>query len=217
MNSNSRWRRRGFVLATASAVVLMGCSNPDDSIDPDEQSTSEVPSTPQVDTSLAPGGGAIIPTAPSGPIVLPTVSSPSNDSLILPTTIPTTPPTTVVPTQVLQSDVLFAPASALLSDSARGKLADLARKITDEYSEATLTILGHTDSRGTDAANLRLSADRARAVLEVFVQAGIPRESMRSEGRGETQLLAVDTDANGRFDEAIGERNRRVEIIIVPA
>ena len=86
------------------------------------------------------------------------------------------------------------------------KLGDLLRK----YDRTIVHVIGHTDSRGTDAYNQSLSERRARAVMDYLVSRGVPAERLRSEGRGEREPR--DTNAT----EAGRQLNRRVEVYMKP-
>lgn len=198
------------LVSSCALVLILGCSEPGGSGSGTDDHDAASPATTELSDGVA------FPTVPANGIVVPTVSTPEGDTLVVPTTASTVPPPTTVPSEVIPSDVLFTPGSATLSKAAEETLLDLARRIADRYPGARLTFLGHTDSRGTDEVNLKLSAERARAVLEVFVSSGFSRDLMRAEGRGESQLLGIDIGPNGRFNESIGKMNRRVEILIQP-
>ena len=70
-----------------------------------------------------------------------------------------------------------------------------------------LTIEGHTDADGADDYNLRLSADRARAVVGWLVARGVDSGRLEPAGRGETRPVADNATADGRA------LNRRVEAV----
>lgn len=53
--------------------------------------------------------------------------------------------------------------------------------------DARLGVYGHTDSRGSDEYNLRLSKSRARACLDYLSSKGITASRLESEGFGETK------------------------------
>ncbi len=72
-----------------------------------------------------------------------------------------------------------------------------------------IEIQGHADERGNDEYNLRLTRDRAAAVLEALVQRGVDRNRMRSGGYGERCPIE---DAH---NESAWEKNRRVEFKIL--
>ncbi len=70
-------------------------------------------------------------------------------------------------------------------------------------------IQGHADERASDRYNLRLTQDRANAVLEALVERGVERSRLRAVGYGE--LCPVDP----RHNAEAWEKNRRVEFKIV--
>ncbi len=72
-----------------------------------------------------------------------------------------------------------------------------------------IEIQGHADERGSDDYNVRLTRDRAAAVLEALVQRGVDRRRMRSGGYGERCPIE---DAH---NEVAWEKNRRVEFKIL--
>lgn len=72
-----------------------------------------------------------------------------------------------------------------------------------------IEIQGHADERSSDDYNIRLTRDRAAAVLEALVQRGVDRTHMRSGGYGER--CPIDPGHN----EAAWEKNRRVEFKII--
>ncbi|MBC5773670.1 OmpA family protein [Pontibacter sp. KCTC 32443] len=75
--------------------------------------------------------------------------------------------------------------------------------------EAVIAIQGHTDDVGSEEANLILSVQRAKAVMDYLLQKGIVAERMTSEGYGEAMPKADNLTIESR---AI---NRRVEIKIL--
>jgi outer membrane protein OmpA-like peptidoglycan-associated protein len=72
-----------------------------------------------------------------------------------------------------------------------------------------IEIQGHADERSSDEYNVRLTRDRAAAVLEALVQRGVLRERVRSGGYGER--CPIDPAHN----ETAWEKNRRVEFKIL--
>jgi outer membrane protein OmpA-like peptidoglycan-associated protein len=79
--------------------------------------------------------------------------------------------------------------------------AEIARRPAPE-----IVVIGHTDRVGAVPFNDALSLRRAERVRDELVQAGVPADRVRVEGRGEREPL-VPTD-----DEVAEPRNRRVEI-----
>ncbi len=72
-----------------------------------------------------------------------------------------------------------------------------------------IEIQGHADERGNDDYNLKLTRDRAAAVLESLVQRGVDRTRMRSGGYGERCPIEDSPTASA------WEKNRRVEFKIL--
>lgn len=86
------------------------------------------------------------------------------------------------------------------------------KKSFDEFEKATITIEGHTDSRGSDDLNLRLSIDRASAVAQYFTAIDSRLVGrIQSEGFGESKPIASNETDEGRA------RNRRIDVVISPS
>ena len=67
----------------------------------------------------------------------------------------------------------------------------------------------HTDSRGSDEYNIKLSGNRASSVVDYILSKGIPASRIISKGYGETKpVVPNDTDENMQL-------NRRVEFTIL--
>jgi len=81
--------------------------------------------------------------------------------------------------------------------------------ILKEYPSAKFSIEGHTDSDGADAANQKLSEDRAAAVKDYLVENGIDASRLTSKGFGETMPIDTNKTAKGKAN------NRRVEVKLV--
>lgn len=103
----------------------------------------------------------------------------------------------------------FATDSAKLSARARGQLAAFANKVkASRVSPSSITIIGHTDSRGSKAYNQKLSVRRAQSVARYLASLGLNRNIMHVTGRGESQPVASNKTKAGRA------ANRRVTITV---
>jgi outer membrane protein OmpA-like peptidoglycan-associated protein len=108
----------------------------------------------------------------------------------------------------LQEDVLFRTDSADLRPGAIEKLRPLAGYLRANPG-VRVSIVGDTDSRGSDAHNQDLSERRADSVRAAFDDMGVTRARFRVVGRGERQPIATNATAAGmRF-------NRRVEVTLL--
>ena len=75
-------------------------------------------------------------------------------------------------------------------------------------------ISGHTDSKGDDAYNQKLSEERAQAVVNNLISNGIIAGRMTAKGYGKTMPAANNKKANGKDDPEGRQLNRRVELKI---
>ncbi|NND62144.1 MAG: OmpA family protein [Flavobacteriaceae bacterium] len=87
-------------------------------------------------------------------------------------------------------------------------------KAMNENPTLVIDVRSHTDSRSSDAFNMRLSEARAKSTVDYIVQAGIDRSRITGRGYGESQLL--NRCANGvPCSESEHQLNRRSEFIII--
>jgi outer membrane protein OmpA-like peptidoglycan-associated protein len=105
------------------------------------------------------------------------------------------------------SDVLFSFDSALVRESAKPTLAQIARALINN-PDKNLSITGHTCDIGSTTYNQGLSERRAAAVKRYLVESGISADRITTQGRGETQPLVPNTGEEAR------SLNRRVEMVI---
>ena len=77
-----------------------------------------------------------------------------------------------------------------------------------KLSATALSVVGHTDTVGSDSYNQALSERRARRVAQGLVERGVPAGNMTLAGRGERELARVTAD---NVREPL---NRRVEITL---
>lgn len=116
----------------------------------------------------------------------------------------------------LPGDVTFDFDKATLRADSNGTLDRLAQLI-QASGEGQITIEGHTDAKGDDAYNRRLSEQRAAAVQAYLVGKGVSADRVRTIGLGELRPVAPNARADGTDDEAGRQRNRRVEVILPSA
>ncbi len=106
-------------------------------------------------------------------------------------------------------DTFFDSGSSRIHPGAAQRLESLAQTLR-QYPESNVVIRGHTDSTGSESANLRLSEDRANNVRNYLVNGGVSPSRITAMGFGEQFPLATNATEAGR------QQNRRVEIEIVP-
>jgi outer membrane protein OmpA-like peptidoglycan-associated protein len=95
----------------------------------------------------------------------------------------------VPPAERIDVEVRFAFGSAALDRAAAAKLTALGTELgKPERKGARLVVAGHTDARGGDEFNQRLSERRAAAVKHVLVERfGMPGETVVAVGHGKAE------------------------------
>ncbi|HYS94942.1 MAG TPA: OmpA family protein [Chthoniobacterales bacterium] len=114
----------------------------------------------------------------------------------------------------LSGDVLFDYDKAALKPEAEQALKKVA-VVLSQFPESKVTVEGYTDSRGTKAANMQLSRERAQAVKDWLVKnGGVLATNISTKGLGEQYPVAPNTNKDGT-DNPLGRAlNRRVSIIV---
>ena len=100
-------------------------------------------------------------------------------------------------------------------DTGRADIKANFRPILDKFATglqsnpaARVTIIGHTDSTGSDAVNDPLSVNRAASTRNYLVNRGIASNRISIDGRGSREPIAANDTPENRA------KNRRVEIFV---
>lgn len=125
--------------------------------------------------------------------------------------VETADPKTVDGCQTLISGMLtgnpieFLSGRFTMSKTGRDKVGKIAGFLKG-CPDAKAVVNGHTDSDGTEAANQRLSGQRAEQVMELLIKLGVDKKRLRAVGHGQSQpLVENDTPENKAL-------NRRIEL-----
>jgi len=119
----------------------------------------------------------------------------------------------IVGTEVkITEKILFDSGKATIKAESDGLLNEIADVIKNQGKDIDLLeVGGHTDTVGDEKANLKLSDDRAKAVLEALVKRGVDAKKLRAKGYG--QYCVIDTAPTAESNE----KNRRVQFTILKA
>jgi outer membrane protein OmpA-like peptidoglycan-associated protein len=99
--------------------------------------------------------------------------------------------------------VLFRTNSAALNPEFTQRVERLAQYLR-AFPEIQLHLEAHADPRGATGYNLRLSEQRAEAVMQALVQAGLAAERVHMHAYGETMARSAAGDAEGQaFDRRV--------------
>lgn len=158
----------------------------------------------------------IVTQAPAPPPVVIEVPAPAPPPQVILVPAPAPPPEVVyVPAPVAPRKIIldeatlhFANGKAILSSEGREAVNKVASELKEIKAPYQLVISGHSSKVGRPSFNLQLSKDRAAAVAQVLVDAGIPAVDIRTEGLSFSQPRVKEVT---KADQAM---NRRVEIDI---
>ncbi|MCJ8211549.1 OmpA family protein [Mucilaginibacter sp. RS28] len=139
-------------------------------------------------------------------------------------------PNTPAGTKVDGSGCPLAPTKVIITEEDRRVVREAIKNLEFEFGKAvireksypsldrvadilinknfSLKLAGHTDNIGSDAANMKLSKDRAEAVKEYLVGKGANPSRIEATGYGKTQPIATNKTEAGR------QKNRRVEFTL---
>ena len=82
------------------------------------------------------------------------------------------------------------------------------------YPQIKVDVRSHTDSRGSDAYNLKLSDRRAKSTVKWMIDNGIEEDRVSGKGYGETELVNKCKN-NVPCSIEMHQENRRSEFIIL--
>jgi outer membrane protein OmpA-like peptidoglycan-associated protein len=101
----------------------------------------------------------------------------------------------------------FETNSAKLRPESNEQIRNI-QEIVKAYPHATLEIGGYTDSTGNEAANMKLSRDRAESARMAIVRMGVSPARVKAEGFGSQHPLAPNSTETGRA------QNRRIAVLV---
>ncbi len=107
----------------------------------------------------------------------------------------------------IPSDITFDTGKAQIKQTMQPILNSFASSLM-QNPNTQVTIVGHTDSSGSDSINNPLSINRAASTRDYLVQHGVPYHRVQIDGRGSYEPIASNDTPAGRA------MNRRVEIYV---
>ncbi|HUH04071.1 MAG TPA: OmpA family protein [Kofleriaceae bacterium] len=108
----------------------------------------------------------------------------------------------------IKQTIYFQSGKAKIKPVSFPLLNEVGQALVDNPS-IKVRIEGHTDSRGSDSFNEKLSDSRAHSVRKYLVGRGVDGDRMVAKGYGEAQPIADNRTDTGRA------QNRRVEFVII--
>ncbi len=108
----------------------------------------------------------------------------------------------------------------LVTDSLMLSQLDSVVQFLEKNNTITVEIGVHTDHRGSDTSNARITQFRAESVRNYLIARGIPSLRITAKGYGESQLVVPSEEiekyrkTDKKTYEALHQRNRRTELKI---
>lgn len=114
---------------------------------------------------------------------------------------------------IVLKDILYDLDKSFIREDAKPELNRLVQFMKDN-PEVRVELSSHTDSRGSDSYNMKLSQRRAQAAVDYIISQGIVKSRLIAKGYGESKLL--NRCANGvKCTEEEHQLNRRTEMKVV--
>ena len=105
-------------------------------------------------------------------------------------------------------NITFDYNQSTIKKTSSAELENIIKLLIDN-PKIKLSVEGHTDNAGGSAFNLKLSLNRAMAVVDYLTQKGISRTRLSAKGLGDTRPIDSNTTEQGKSN------NRRTEIHIL--
>ena len=88
-------------------------------------------------------------------------------------------------------------------------------EMLNENPTMEIEVSAHTDGRGTDAYNQKLSELRAKSVVDYLISKGIAKNRLQAKGYGASMPIAPNTNPDGSDNPEGREKNRRTEFKVL--
>lgn len=112
--------------------------------------------------------------------------------------------------KIVLANIFFDFGKSTLRDLSKAELDNLIKLLTVDYPKMVIEIGGHTDNVGSLETNTKLSANRAKAVVDYLIEkGGIAKERLSYKGYAYQEPVASNDTEEGR------QKNRRVEFKII--
>ncbi|MFC2113759.1 OmpA family protein [Bacteroidota bacterium] len=102
-----------------------------------------------------------------------------------------------------------------LTDTAKAMIDSTILILMQENPQIIAEISSHTDSKGTDDYNMKLSQKRAQSVVDYLIQHGVSKDRLQAKGYGETIPIDLNTLPDGSDNPEGRQKNRRTEFKVI--
>jgi outer membrane protein OmpA-like peptidoglycan-associated protein len=123
-------------------------------------------------------------------------------------------PPVIVGSKIALNNIFFDFDKATLRSTSNVELKNIMRFL-NKYPNVRIEISGYTDSKGSIQYNVKLSQERAQAVVAYLTNKGIDGKRMVAKGYGESSPDALNSNNDGTDNPEGRQLNRRVELKII--
>ncbi|MEA3497337.1 MAG: OmpA family protein, partial [Bacteroidota bacterium] len=116
---------------------------------------------------------------------------------------------------IIIKNIYFPFDESYLTDSAKTIIDTTMFALLKENPQIIVEISSHTDSKGTEKYNEKLSEERAKSVVEYLIEKGISKDRLVAKGYGETQPIAYNQHTDGTDNPKGRQKNRRAEFRVI--
>lgn len=115
---------------------------------------------------------------------------------------------------IVMDNVYYEFDKATLSDGSHASLDKLVA-LLNAHPGIRIELSAHTDNKGSEAYNQRLSEARARACVAYLISKGIDKNRLQAKGYGSSQPIAPNTNDDGSDNPDGRQKNRRTEFKVL--
>lgn len=112
-------------------------------------------------------------------------------------------------------NIYYAFDRSVLTEVAKSSIDTTLFRILSKIPKIIAEVSSHTDNKGNDSYNMRLSQSRAESCVSYLVSKGISADRLIAKGYGETRPLVANTFQDGSDNPEGREKNRRTEFRII--
>jgi OmpA-OmpF porin, OOP family len=112
-------------------------------------------------------------------------------------------------------NILYEFDKSNMVESSKLSLDTTVLKLMEINPELIIEIQAHTDSKGNDQYNLKLSQKRAESVVTYLKSKGIDQSHLKAQGYGESKPIAPNENADGSDNPEGRAKNRRTDFKII--
>jgi OmpA-OmpF porin, OOP family len=115
---------------------------------------------------------------------------------------------------IVMDNVYYDFDKATLTKESHASLDKLV-SLLNAHPEITIELSAHTDNKGNDEYNQRLSEARARSCVAYLVSKGIDKDRLQAKGYGASQPIAPNSNEDGSDSPDGRQKNRRTEFKVL--